>query len=124
MLKSTQTTRNERKARRAFHVRNRLRREATCPRLSVHRSCKHISAQVIDDIAGRTICAVSTTAGALKGNLAGKTKSERAALLGTELARLACEAGVTQVVFDRGSFPYHGRIKALAEAARQGGLQF
>jgi large subunit ribosomal protein L18 len=124
MLKSLQLVGNTRKKRRALHVRNRLRRESGSPRLSVHRTSKHISAQVIDDKQGRTLCAVSSTAKGLGDALAGKTKSQRASVIGAEIARLAKEAGVEQVVFDRGAFPYHGRVKALAEAAREGGLKF
>lgn len=112
------------KTRRKHHVRSKLSRSPDRPRLSVFRSCKHISAQVIDDINGRTLCAVSSTAKSLTGDLGGKTKSERAAIVGREIARKAREAGVESVVFDRGASSYHGRVKALAEAAREGGLKF
>ena len=121
---------NERKrisvgmTRRKFHVRSKLKRAPDRPRLSVFRSCKHISAQVIDDLNGRTLCAVSSTAKSLAADLGGKTKSERAAIVGREIARKAREAGVESVVFDRGASRYHGRVKALAEAAREGGLKF
>jgi large subunit ribosomal protein L18 len=110
--------------RRKHHVRSKLLRKSERPRLSVFRSCKHISAQVIDDHAGRTLCAVSSTSKSLSGDLSGKTKSERAAVVGREIARKAREAGVEAVVFDRGASRYHGRVKALAEAAREGGLKF
>ena len=113
-----------RRNRRKLGVRSRIRRHSDLPRLSVHRSLKHISAQVVDDSSGRTLCAVSSTSKALTGDLAGKTKTERAALIGAELARRAKEAGVESVVFDRGPARYHGRVKALAEAAREGGLKF
>lgn len=112
------------KARRKNHVRRKLGRKTDRPRLSVFRSCKHISAQVIDDLNGRTLCAASSTAKSLTGDLEGKTKSERAAVVGAEIARKAKEAGVETVVFDRGASRYHGRVKALAEAAREGGLKF
>jgi large subunit ribosomal protein L18 len=112
------------KARRKFHVRAMLGRNHGRPRLSVHRSSKHISAQVIDDAAGRTLAAASSTAKSLAGDLGGKTKSERAAVVGREIARKALAAGVEAVVFDRGAARYHGRVKALAEAAREGGLKF
>lgn len=113
------------KARRKHHVRSMLGRSADRPRLSVFRSSKHISAQVIDDVNGRTLCAVSSTAKSLAGGeMTGKTKSERAAVVGREIARKALEAGVQTVVFDRGAARYHGRVKALAEAAREGGLKF
>jgi large subunit ribosomal protein L18 len=113
-----------RRERRRFSVRKRLGRSADRPRLSVHRSCKHISAQVIDDHNGNTLCAASTTAKALAGELAGKTKTERAKVIGREIARKAREAGLEAVVFDRGASRFTGRIKALAEAAREGGLKF
>jgi large subunit ribosomal protein L18 len=112
------------KARRKFHVRAMLGSGHGRPRLSVHRSSKHISAQVIDDVGGRTLAAASSTAKSLAGDLSGKTKSERAAVVGREIARKALAAGVEAVVFDRGAARYHGRVKALAEAAREGGLKF
>jgi large subunit ribosomal protein L18 len=83
-----------------------------------------MGAQVIDDAAGRTLAAVSTTAKSIGEQLAGKTKTEKAAFLGAEIARLAQEAGVKSVVFDRGGCKYHGRVKALADAAREAGLDF
>ena len=91
-------------------------------RLSVHRSGHHIYAQVIDDAAGKTLAAAST----LDKDLRGKTgaTAEAAAEVGKRLADAAKKAGVTQVVFDRGGFLFHGRIKALADAAREGGLEF
>lgn len=115
---------NERRLRRRRHVRQRIRRQSELPRLSVNRTIKHFSAQIIDDANGRTLAAASTTAKALGAELEGKTKSQRAALLGAELARRAKDAGVEAVVFDRGHARYHGRIKAFADAAREGGLKF
>jgi large subunit ribosomal protein L18 len=112
------------RTRRKQSVRTRIRRRSDRPRLSVNRSLKHISAQVIDDASGRTLCAATTTAKALAGELAGKNKTQRAALIGAEIARRAVAAGIETVVFDRGAARYHGRIKALAEAAREGGLKF
>jgi large subunit ribosomal protein L18 len=94
------------------------------PRLSVYRSGRHIDAQVIDDAEGRTLAAASTLEKDLKGRL--KTGADRAAA--TEVGKLVAErakaAGVTAVVFDRGGYLYHGRVKALADAAREGGLEF
>jgi len=113
-----------RRNRRKTGVRSRLRRRSDLPRLSVNRTLKHISAQVIDDTTGRTLCSATTTAKALAGDLQGKSKSEQAAALGAELARKAKEAGIEAVVFDRGASRYHGRVKALADAAREGGLKF
>ena len=92
------------------------------PRLSIHRPGRHIYAQVIDDEAGRTVAAAST----LDKDVRGKTgaTAEAAADVGKRVAALASKAGVTKVVFDRGGFLFHGRVKALADAAREGGLEF
>ena len=92
------------------------------PRLSVHRSGKHIYAQVIDDSDGKTLAAAST----LDKELKGKTNATRegAAAVGKAIAERAKKAGVSAVVFDRGGFLFHGRVKALADAAREGGLEF
>ena len=109
--------------RRRRRIRTALRaRAAGKPRLSVHRSGKHIYAQVIDDSAGKTIVAASS----LDKDLKGKTSSTRdgAAEVGKALAERARKAGVSAVVFDRGGFLFHGRVKALADAAREGGLEF
>jgi len=114
---------NRRSKRRSMSTRRRLRLYSTRPRLSVNRSLKHISAQVIDDVSGRTLAAASTTSRKFSGYLAGKSKSEQAAFIGAEIARLAKDAGVETVVFDRGSSKYHGRLKALADAAREAGLK-
>jgi large subunit ribosomal protein L18 len=109
--------------RRRQRVRTSLRKRAgSRPRLSIHRSGKHIYAQVIDDVAGRTVASASTVDKDLKGQ-AGATVSG-AQEVGKRLAERAKEAGVTQVVFDRGGFLFHGRVKALADAAREGGLEF
>jgi large subunit ribosomal protein L18 len=109
--------------RRRRRVRSALRaRAAGKPRLSVHRSGRHIYAQVIDDSAGTTLAAASTLDKELKGK-AGATK-DGAAQVGKTLAERAKAAGVSQVVFDRGGFLFHGRVKALADAAREGGLEF
>ena len=91
-------------------------------RLSVFRSSKHFSAQVINDEEGKTLCALSTCNKEARAALTGKKKTEQAAYIGGELAKLAIEAGVKQVVLDRGPYKYHGRVKAFAEAAREGGL--
>ena len=104
-------------------VRTALRqRAAGRPRLSVHRSGRHIYAQVIDDAAGTTLAAASTLDKDVRG-AAGAT-SAAAAEVGKRIAAAAKKAGVTQVVFDRGGFLFHGRVKALADAAREGGLEF
>jgi large subunit ribosomal protein L18 len=109
--------------RRRRRVRTALRaRAAGKPRLSVHRSGRHIYAQVIDDTAGVTVAAAST----LDKDIKGKVRATRdgAAAVGKALAERAKKAGVSQVVFDRGGFLFHGRVKALADAAREGGLEF
>jgi large subunit ribosomal protein L18 len=113
-----------RRERRKLSVRRRLRKRGTIVRLSVHRTLQHIYAQIVDESTGRTLCGVGTTAKSLAGELAGKRKAERAALIGKEIARLAKERGIEGVVFDRGHCRYHGRVKALAEAAREAGLRF
>ena len=109
--------------RRRRRVRTALRARASGkPRLTVHRSGKHIYAQVIDDAAGKTLVAASTLDKDLKGK-ANATR-EGAAEVGKALAERAKKAGVSAVVFDRGGFLFHGRVKALADAAREGGLEF
>ena len=110
--------------RRRRRVRTALRARASGkPRLSVHRSGKHIYAQLIDDSAGKTIAAASTLDKDLK-KAAGSATRDAAASVGKALAERAKKAGVSSVVFDRGGFLFHGRVKALADAAREGGLEF
>jgi len=96
------------------------------PRLSVHRSGRHIYAQVIDDAAGKTVASASTLDKTVGAKALGKTgaSSEAAADVGKRVAEAATKAGITKVVFDRGGFLFHGRVKALADAAREGGLEF
>jgi len=109
--------------RRRRRVRSALQaRSAGKPRLSVHRSGRHIYAQVIDDAAGATLAAASTLDKDVKGKT-GATK-DGAAAVGKTIAERAKKAGVSKVVFDRGGFLFHGRVKALADAAREGGLEF
>ena len=124
MSKASTLLKEARRRRRTFHIRNRIRAAASAPRLSVFRSSKHISVQLIDDTKGETICAATSTSKKLGAALEGKTKTARAAVVGAEIARLAREKGVERVVFDRGFAKYHGRVKALADAAREGGLKF
>ena len=106
---------------RQVRVRKKVSGTADRPRLSVFRSLKHIYAQVIDDCAGRTIVAASSQEAAVS---TGGAKIEVSATVGKVLAERALAAGVTQVVFDRGGCKYHGRVKALADGSREGGLQF
>ena len=104
-------------------VRKKIHGTATRPRLAVFRSNKHLTLQVIDDVAGRTIAAASTTEAAAKTEGSGATV-DAATRLGQLVAERAKAAGITQVVFDRGGFAYHGRIAAVAAAAREAGLEF
>lgn len=113
-----------RQLRRKRSVRRRIARSGPVVRLSVNRTVKHIYAQVIDERTGNTVCGVGTTAKSLGDALNGKTKTEAAAVIGAEIARMAKDKGVESVVFDRGYAKYHGRVKALADAAREGGLKF
>lgn len=118
----TQKTTNEQ--RRKYRVRNRVRANALTsgrPRLSVHRTNNEIYAQIIDDVQGKTVAAASSLEKALKVSGANIKGAEA---IGKLIAERATKAGVKAVVFDRGSFLYHGRIKALADAARAGGLDF
>ncbi|MDF2809260.1 MAG: ribosomal protein [Microvirga sp.] len=111
--------------RRKARVRRALRSAANGrPRLSVHRSSKHIYAQVIDDARGVTVAAASTLEKDLRGSLKTGADVAAAQAIGKLVAERAVAAGVKDVVFDRGAFIYHGRVKALAEAAREGGLNF
>ena len=111
--------------RRASRVRRQIKKVAgNRPRLSVHRSSKHIYAQIIDDANGHTMAAASTLEKDLKGSLKTGADAAAAAAVGKLIAERATKAGVKEVVFDRGPYIYHGRVKALAEAAREGGLTF
>ena len=108
---------------RRLRVRNKLRAMANGrPRLSVHRSSKNISVQLIDDIRGITLAAASSLEKDL--GVVGKNNVEAAAKIGAAIAERARQAGVEEVIFDRGGFLFHGKIKALADAAREGGLRF
>jgi large subunit ribosomal protein L18 len=112
--------------RRQARVRKRVSGTPERPRLNVYRSLNHIYAQVIDDINGVTVAAASTVDSELKAaaSLSDKSRTERAALVGKTVAERALDAGIKEVVFDRGGYKYHGRIKALAEASREAGLKF
>ena len=112
---------NRRKSRTRFKLRKATEGR---PRLSVFRSGKHIYAQVIDDTEGRTVVAASTLDADVKKGAAKGNNIEAASAVGKLIAERAKSAGVTDVVFDRGGYKYHGRVKALADAAREGGLSF
>ena len=112
-------TREEKRVRRHIRVRNTISGTAERPRLVVFRSLKHITAQLVDDTQGRTLFTV--TSASIEGE--GK-KTEKSAAVGKRVAERAKEAGITRVVFDRAGYKYHGRVKAVADGAREGGLEF
>ena len=112
------------RARRHRRVRAKVEGTLSRPRLCVFRSLDHIYAQVVDDSQGHTLVSASTLDPEMKDELAGKVKAAKAELVGSLVAKRALSKGIKQVVFDRGGYKYHGRVKALAEAARQGGLKF
>lgn len=111
--------------RRKKHVRKKVSGTPDRPRLTIFRSQKNIYAQIVDDMAGRTLVAASSQEKPLREKLAtGGGNKTAAAAVGTFLAEKAVQAGIKKVIFDRNGFPFHGRIKELAEAARKGGLEF
>ena len=110
--------------RRHTRLRTRVAGTAARPRLCVFRSLNHIYAQVIDDAQGHTLAAASTLDPELKADLNGKKKTDKAGLVGSLIAKRALDKGIKEVVFDRGGYQYHGRVKAVAEAAREQGLKF
>jgi large subunit ribosomal protein L18 len=122
-MKKTATTRAAR-IRRHARVRRRVEGSAEKPRLCVYRSLSHIYAQVIDDVSRVTLVAASDVEKDLTSRVNGKKKADVATIVGTLVAQRAKQKGISRVVFDRGGYPFHGRIKALAEAARAGGLEF
>jgi large subunit ribosomal protein L18 len=123
MSLSSQKLREARNRRHA-RVRNKISGTAQRPRLCVFRSTNHIYAQVIDDVGGHTLAAASTLTPELRKDSSGKTKVAQAGLVGTYVAKIAVGRDISEVVFDRGGYKYHGRVKALAEAAREAGLKF
>jgi large subunit ribosomal protein L18 len=114
----------QRLQRRKRHIRNSLMGSSERPRLSVFRSDKHIYAQLIDDYTGKTLAAVSSTLADVRGELKNGGNVKAAKLVGKAIAERAKAAGIYKVAFDRGGRTYHGRVKALADAAREGGLKF
>ena len=119
-MKSTREARLRRHAR----VRQKVTGTSEQPRLAVYRSLNHIYAQVIDDTAGKTLVSASTRDAEIQESLKDKDKTGKATATGELLAKRAREKGISSVAFDRGGFLYHGRVKALAEGAREGGLKF
>jgi large subunit ribosomal protein L18 len=110
-------SREQKRSRRHLRVRKKVAGSPERPRLVVYRSLKHITAQIVDDVAGRTLMTVTST------DLTGK-KTEKSTEVGKRIAARAKEAGITRVVFDRAGYKYHGRVKAVADGAREGGLEF
>ena len=120
-----QTIEKEKKhLRRKMRIRAKIKGTAERPRLSVHRTEKHLYVQVVDDVNGKTLASATTNTKALKGDKKSFSNIAFAKELGKAVAEKAKASGVTQVVFDRGGYPYHGVVKALADAAREAGLKF
>ncbi len=116
--------RRKARARRRAHIRKTVNGTPERPRLSVFRSLDHIYAQIIDDSVGNTLASASTVDQVVRQQVVDLSKTEQAQVVGQVLAERALSKGVTKVVFDRGGYKYHGRVKALAEAARKAGLDF
>src|SRR5512144_2889553 len=114
------TAHEKRKAR----IRKKVSGDAARPRLTVYKSLKHMYAQIVDDVSGKTLAAVSTGSKALKGEVKEDDKTAAAKKVGAAIARAAKERGIEAVVFDRNGFDYHGRVQAVAAAAREAGLKF
>lgn len=115
----------ERLAKKHFRIRKKIQGTAECPRLVVFRSAKHAYAQIIDDHAGKTLLSVSTLSKDIREQVKqAKTPIERYKMIGIAAAKKALEKNIKKVVFDRGGYLYHGRVKALADGAREGGLKF
>jgi len=110
--------------RRHARVRRKIQGTAERPRLNVFRSLDHIYAQVIDDTTGNTLASASTVEGSVQSEVASLPKSEQAKAIGKLVAERARAKGIEAVVFDRAGYPYHGRVKALADGSREGGLSF
>ena len=123
-MANLQKARAAHRLRKSRSVRRKVRLFSNRPRLSVFRSVKNIYCQIIDDEAGRTLVSASSMDKELRSSLGGKKRMDTASAVGAKLAERALASGVKQVVFDRGSFKFHGRVKALASAAREGGLEF
>jgi large subunit ribosomal protein L18 len=117
-------TKAEGREKRKASIRKKVNGTAERPRLSVFRSSKHIYAQVIDDVAHQTLVTASTMDEQIKGQLSGLKKTERAKKIGTAVAERCKAKGIEMVVFDRNGYIYHGRVMALADAAREAGLKF
>ena len=117
-------SRQEIRVKKHMRIRNRLNGTAECPRLAVFRSNNHMSAQIIDDTVGKTLVSASTTEKEIKKELEKTNNVDAAAYIGQVIAKRAMDKGIKTVVFDRGGFIYQGKVQALAEAAREAGLEF
>lgn len=117
-------TKIARRQRIQYRIRKRISGTPERPRMAVYRSNKQIYIQIIDDVAGKTLVQASSKDASLKEAIAGKTHTQQAQLVGKLAAERALAAGIAKVSFDRGGYLYHGRVKTLADAARQGGLEF
>lgn len=117
-------SRKEAREKRHYRLRNKISGTHTRPRLAVFRSNKHIYAQIIDDVAGNTIVSASTMEKAIAETLKSTSNVEAASEIGKIIGKRAVEKGIQEIIFDRGGYVYHGKIKALAESAREAGLQF
>ena len=124
MRKSISQERRRRRERRHLRVRKKVSGTAERPRLVVYRSLKNIEAQLVDDVRGVTLLGISTLSADVQSEGADLSKSDLGRVAGRLLAQKAKDQGVTKVVFDRGGYLYHGRVKAFAEGAREGGLEF
>ena len=125
-MKGSSSIRRAGRQRRRKSIRGKVSGDTARPRLSVFRSLKHTYAQLIDDVQGATLVSASTLSEEVRKELGngGHTKTDASKAVGKVLARLALEKGIKQVRFDRGGYLYHGRVQALADAAREGGLEF
>lgn len=118
------TRKSERRNRIRRRIRSNIRGTSERPRLSIYKSNRHIYAQLVDDLEGRTLAASSTQTEALRKSLQEKTRAEEAKIVGEDLAKRAKDAGIDKAVFDRSGYKYHGIVKSLAEGAREAGLDF
>lgn len=117
-------SRADARVKRHYRIRNKVNGTAQQPRLAVFRSNKHMYAQIIDDVAGNTLVAASTMEAAIASKVKFTSTVEAAQAVGEAIAKKALDKGIKEVVFDRGGYIYHGKVKALADAAREAGLQF
>ncbi len=123
-MKSIAEKRRRMRIRRHLRIRKKLAGTGEVPRLAVYRSSKHIYAQLVNDLSGVSLCGTSSLDPTTKEALKGLKKAEKSKAVGKRMAEIALEKGILKIAFDRGGYVYHGRIQALAEGAREGGLRF